>query len=144
MLWHRRLGHPTFGLLQFLFPSLLSNKNVSTFRCEDCELGKHHRTSFYPSNNKSSVPFSLIHSDVWGPSRVVALKGHRWFVSFIDDFSRATWIYMMKDKSEVNLIFKNFHKMICTQFDARVKIIRSNNGGNILNMVLRIIFWIMA
>ena len=77
MLWHRRLGHPAFSLLQFLFPSLLSNKNVSTFQCEDCELGKHHRASFYPSYNKSNVPFSLIHSDVWGASRVVALKGHR-------------------------------------------------------------------
>ena len=57
MLWHRHLGHPAFGLLQFLFPSLISNKTVSTFRCEDCELGKHHRASFYPSNNKSVVPF---------------------------------------------------------------------------------------
>ena len=77
MLWHRCLGHSAFSLFHFLFPSLLSNKTVSTFRCEDCELGKHYRASFYPSNNKSIVPFSLIHSDVWGASRVTALKGHR-------------------------------------------------------------------
>ena len=71
LLWHRRLGHPAFDLLKFLFPSLLSNKNVSTFRCEDCELRKHHRASFYPSNNKSTIPFSLVHTDVWGAFRVV-------------------------------------------------------------------------
>ena len=129
MLWHRRLGHPSFNLLKHLFPTLSSNQNVSIFRCEDCELGKHHRASFYPSNNKSTVPFCLIHSDVWGASRIVALKGHRWFVTFIDDFSRTTWVYMMKEKSEVHSIFKNFHKMIRTQFGAVVKIVRSDNGG---------------
>ena len=75
------------------------------------------------------MPFSLIHSDVWGPSRIIAFKGYRWFVSFIDDFSRTTWIYLMKEKSEVHSIFKNFHKMICTQFGAIVKTVRSDNGG---------------
>ena len=104
-----------------------SNKIVSTFRCEDCELGKHQCASFYPNNNKSVVPFSLIHSDVWGASRAISLKGHKWFVTFIDDFSRITWVYIMKEKSEVHLIFKTFHKMICTQFGVVVKIVRSDN-----------------
>ena len=78
MLWHRRLGHPSFGLLKYLFPSLVFNKTVSTFRCEDCELGKHQCASCYPNNNKSTVPFSLIHSNVWGASHVISFKGHRW------------------------------------------------------------------
>ncbi|XP_057495256.1 retrovirus-related Pol polyprotein from transposon TNT 1-94 isoform X3 [Actinidia eriantha] len=129
LLWHHRLGHPSFYLLQYLFPSLLSNKNVSTLKCESCELGKHHRASFYPSINKSIIPFTLIHTDVWGPSRVASLKGHRWFVSFVDDCSRTTWVYLMKDKSEVHAIFKVFHKMICTQYGALVKVVRSDNGG---------------
>lgn len=129
LLWHHRLGHPSFYLLQHLFPSLLANKNVSTLKCESCELGKHHRASFYPSINKSIIPFTLIHTDVWGPSRVASLKGHRWFVSFVDDCSRTTWVYLMKDKSEVHAIFKEFHKMICTQYGALVKIVRSDNGG---------------
>ena len=88
----------------------------------------HHRASFYPSNNKSIVPFSLIHSDVWGASRNVALKGHRWFVTFIDDFSCTIWVCMMKEKSEVHSIFKTFHKMIRTQFGAVVKIVRDRKS----------------
>ena len=86
-LWHQRLGHPSFTLLQKLFPSLFQHNNVSIFQCETCELAKHHRVSFPLSSNKSSAPFSLIHTDVWGPSRVVSLNGCRWFISFIDDFS---------------------------------------------------------
>jgi hypothetical protein len=44
------------------------------------ELSKHYHVSFSPSINKSDVPFVLVHTDVWGPSRVVSLSGYRWFV----------------------------------------------------------------
>ena len=65
------------------------------------------------------------------------MKGHRWFVTFIDDFSRATWVYLMKDKSEVFSVFRNFHKMICTQFGATVKLFCSDNGGEYIDSGLR-------
>lgn len=58
----------------------------------------------------------------------MSLTGTKWFVTFIDDYSRATWVYLMKDKSEVFFVFQNFHKMVCTQFGAVVKIQRSDNG----------------
>ena len=63
-LWHQRLGHPSFTLLQKKFPSLFQHNNVSKFQCETCELAKHHRVSFPLSSNKSSAPFSLIHTGV--------------------------------------------------------------------------------
>ena len=80
--------------------------------------------------NKRLVPFSLIYSDVWGHSRFVSLTSQKWFVTFIDDCSRATWVYLMKDKSEVFSVFQNFHKMLSTQFGAVMKILMSNNGGD--------------
>ncbi|CAL5379719.1 unnamed protein product [Camellia sinensis] len=73
--WHRRLRHPSFLLLKHLFLSVFEKNNVSDFQCESCQLGKQHRASFAPSINKSLVLFSLIHSDVWGPSRFVSLTG---------------------------------------------------------------------
>ena len=66
----------------------------------------------------------------------MSLKGHRWFVSFIDDCSRTTWLYMMKEKNEVFSIFQNFHKMVCTQFGAVVKILRFDNGGEYIDSKL--------
>ena len=77
MLWHYRLGHPSFQYLKHLFPSLFRNKNPSSFQCEFCELAKHHRTSFPLQPYRISKPFSLIHSDVWGPSRISTLSAKK-------------------------------------------------------------------
>ncbi|KAL6329216.1 hypothetical protein AAG906_014826 [Vitis piasezkii] len=60
---------------------------------------------------------------IWGPSKVPTLSGSRWFVTFIDDCTRMTWLCLMKTKDEVNLLFKNFHKMIETQYNAKWSII---------------------
>ena len=78
--------------------------------CEACELGKHHRGTFNLSLNKSTIHFQIIHTDVY----ISSLNGYKWFVTLIDDFSRTTWMYLMREKSDVFSILKNFHKMIYT------------------------------
>ena len=83
--------------------SLFANFDVSSFKCDVCELAKIHHASFPLTMNKSSVPFMIMHSDVWGPSKFATLDGSRWFVTFIDDCTRMTWVCLMKSKSEVNL-----------------------------------------
>jgi len=67
-LWHRRLGHASFGYLNKLFPKLFTKFDVSDFHCDVCELSKSHRVSFSPRMNTSSIPFMIIHPDVWGTS----------------------------------------------------------------------------
>ena len=66
------------------------NKNVSIFRCEVCELAKHCRDIFPPQPYKKTKPFTMIPSDVWGPSRVATFSGKRWFITFIDDHTRVS------------------------------------------------------
>jgi hypothetical protein len=56
------------------------------------------------------------------------MNGYRYFVTFIDYFSRVTWVYLMKNKSEVFDRFKDFHRSIQTQYGAVVKVLRSDNG----------------
>ncbi|KAK2993896.1 hypothetical protein RJ640_012770 [Escallonia rubra] len=136
-LWHRRLGHASFGYLKKLFPSLFTKCDVSSFQCEVCELAKSHRVSFPLALNKSPDPFMIIHSDVWGPSKVNSLGGSRWFVTFIDDCTRMTWVQLMKSKSEVNVLFQQFCKMIHTQYNARIQVLRSDNGGEYLSAELQ-------
>ena len=95
-LHHFRLGHPPFSLLNKMFPSSFTHLDVNNFHCGTCELAKHHRVSFLMSNKKSSTPFALIHTDIWGSSRIPNISGAQWFVSFIDDCSRVTWLFHMK------------------------------------------------
>ena len=63
-----------------------------------------------------------------GPSSIPNISGAKRFVSFIDDCTRVTWIFLMKDKSEVFHLFVNFYKMVQTQFETPIERLRSDNG----------------
>ncbi|XP_052189227.1 uncharacterized protein LOC127799330 isoform X3 [Diospyros lotus] len=125
-LLHNRLGHSSLAKFQKMVPSLSS---LSSFHCESCQLGKQSRTSFPKRvNNRAVSPFALVHSDVWGPSRVVSVLGFQYFITFIDDYSRCTWLYLMKNRSELFSIFETFCAEIKTQFDTSVQVLRSDNA----------------
>ena len=86
-------------------------------------------------DNRSAVPFLTIHSDVWGPSGVVSLNGYRYFVTFINCCTRTTWLYVLKNKSDVLGCFIDFHKLVVNQYNACVKIFRTDNGTEYVNKV---------
>lgn len=77
-MWHRRLGHPSFGYMKYLFSNLFTHKSMIDLTCDTCILAKSHRTTYPLNMNKSHVPFALIHFDVWGPSPVSTVSGIRW------------------------------------------------------------------
>ena len=70
----------------------------------------------------------LFISDIWGPINTPSLLGFRYFVIFIDDYSRITYLYLMKERSELYSIFKSFYTEIKTQFNASLRIFRSDNA----------------
>ena len=109
-----------------MVPSLSS---LSTLDCESCQLGKHTRSTFLrrPESRAESI-FSLVHSDIWGPSRISSILGFHYFVSFIDDYSRCTWIFLMKDHSELFSIFKNFCAEIKNQFGVSIRTFPGDNA----------------
>jgi len=123
---HCRLGHPSLPMLKKLWPQF---QNIPSLDCESCQFAKHHRSSTKPRVNKrvESI-FELVHSDVWGPCPIVSKTGHKYFVTFVDDFSRMTWIYFMKSRSEVFTHFCAFCAEVKTQFNTSVRILRSDNA----------------
>ncbi|KAK8921738.1 hypothetical protein KSP39_PZI020142 [Platanthera zijinensis] len=131
LLWHARLGHMSERrLLELHKKGLL--KGVKTCKldfCETCVLGKQHRVKFVTSTQRSKQALEYIHSDVWGPAPEPSLGGVRYFVTFIDDFSRKVWIYFLKHKSEVFEKFKVCKTTVEKQTGKRVKYLRSDNGG---------------
>uniref|UniRef100_A0A8R7PAD8 Integrase catalytic domain-containing protein n=1 Tax=Triticum urartu TaxID=4572 RepID=A0A8R7PAD8_TRIUA len=116
-----------------MFPSLFASCYKDKLVCDVCELAKHTRATYLSSSERSQTPFEIVHSDVWGPSVVTSLLGERWFVTFIDGFSRYTWLYLLKQKCDVLSAFKDFYALICNQYNARVKIFRSDNGTEYVN-----------
>ena len=123
---HCRLGHLSLPLLRKLclqFSSLLS------LDCESCQFAKHHRLSYnHRVNKRASAPFELVHSDVWGPCPIVSPTGFQYFVTFVDDYSRTTWLYLMKSRSELFSHFRAFCAEIHTQFHVYVQNLRSDNA----------------
>ena len=110
-----------------MFPDLFKQLDSSTLHCDVCEISKHHRVSYPISNKLSSHPFALIHFDVWGPFRIPNCSGARWFISFIDDCTRMTWVYLLKDKVAISTILLIFHKMISIQFGSEIRRFHNDN-----------------
>lgn len=117
---HFRFGHPAFSVLQIMFPDLFKDINKDDFQCI-CELAKHKRASHPRSDSKCKKHFDLIHWDIWGPSRIPNITGAKWFATFIDDCTRVTWVFLLKNKSDMSIILPNFQKMIETQFGEQIK-----------------------
>jgi hypothetical protein len=115
--------------MQANFPFVTLDNNAV---CDICHLARHKRLAYKLSNNKASKCGELIHFDIWGPTSVHSLHGHRYFLTAVDDHSRFTWVILLKSKSEVGTLVMQFVKMIETQFNALVKTIRTDNGPEFL------------
>ena len=76
--------------------------------------------------------FEVVHSDVWGPF-FESFDGYKYFVTFIDDFSRVTWLYLLKSKSEVVEAFMDFHNLVKNHFDSKIQTLRSDNGSEYMS-----------
>ena len=138
-LWHRRLAHISEKGLQLLAKQSLipQAKGDSLNPCDYCVFGKHHRVSFKKSSNRKISKLELIHSDVCGPMEVESLGGNKYFVTFIDDASRKTWVYLLQAKSQVFQCFQQFHAMVERETGKQLKCLRTDNGGEYISKEFR-------
>ena len=133
-LWHLRFGHLNYGSLELLSKKSMVRglpyiKHPDQF-CEGCLLGKQFRNSFpKESYSRAKKPLELIHTDVCGPISLSSLGKNNYFLLFIDDFSRKTWVYFLKQKSEVFEAFKTFKAAVENESGQKIKALRSDRGG---------------
>jgi hypothetical protein len=74
---------------------------------------------------KKSEKLELVHTDVWGPSRVPSLGGSHYYVTFIDDATRKTWVYCIQQKFDVFDTFKKCKSLVENETGKRLKCFRS-------------------
>ena len=127
-LWHARLGHPSNLKLKALSHTIPSLQSFCNKTCQVCPMAKLKRLPF-PFNNKiCAFAFDLVHMDVWGPYSIPTLYGYKYFLTIVDDATRATWLFLMKSKSDVRPLFQSFYTMFATQFSQNIKSIRTDNA----------------
>nr|GEU97809.1 retrovirus-related Pol polyprotein from transposon TNT 1-94 [Tanacetum cinerariifolium] len=116
-LWHMRYGRLNFGDLKLL-SSMGMVKGLDQIDhpnqvCEGCFLGKHARSLFpKEATSRAKEPLQLIHTDLCGPITPPYYGKNLYFMLFIDDFSRKTWVYFLKEKSQAFEAFTTFKAMV--------------------------------
>ncbi|XP_071687657.1 uncharacterized protein [Rutidosis leptorrhynchoides] len=132
-LWHARLGHPSDQVLNVLKTKLSLKGDLNTEPCEIFHKAKQTRLPFPLSEQKTTSLGEIIHLDLWGPFKIQSKEGFKYFLTIVDDYSRAIWIYMLKSKEDVHDNVFSFVQLLENQFTKRIKIIRSDNGTEFLN-----------
>jgi histone deacetylase 1/2 len=107
--WHRHLGHPSsFVVQQVLRKNKIAYTPENTpYVCDSCHLAKSHQLPYPISTSVSTAPLEHVFSDVWAPAPLSVGK-HAYYVSFIDDFNKFTWIYLLKKHFDVYQAFINY------------------------------------
>ena len=134
-LWHKKLGHLNANNVKML-QSMVSKMNVGAaqddvhlFTYEGCMENKQTRRPFLTDGGtRVTKILELGHSDVCGPMKIMFFGGARYFLTFIDDFSRKTWVYVLKAKNEVLAMFKKWKTLVERQSEYVVKVFRMDNG----------------
>nr|GEV67917.1 retrovirus-related Pol polyprotein from transposon TNT 1-94 [Tanacetum cinerariifolium] len=136
--WHQRYGHLYVKGLQ-----LLVNKEMvkglpiikkREHKCEGCPLGKQARKSFPVAQAKrAEEKLELVHADICGPMKTDSYAGSKYFLFFIDDYSRMCWFYFLTHKSEAFGFFKKFKALSENQSHRKLKVLRTDKGGEFLS-----------
>ncbi|KAL4570881.1 hypothetical protein LXL04_026545 [Taraxacum kok-saghyz] len=130
--WHHRLGHPQNKVFQQL-SSALSFNSSSHANCNSCQVNKSHRLPFHESSITSNAPLDILFSDVWC-SPIESIDHYKYYIIFVDHFTKYIWLYPMKKKSESLAIFTRFHLLVEKFFNTKIKTFFSDNGGEFIKL----------
>lgn len=134
MLWHRRYGHVGEQNLK----DLANGKLVESFDynssrdlgfCKSCIGGKQHRSPFSHSERQTGDLLELVHSDVCGKISDKSVGGAQYFLTFTDDKSRYSWVYIIKTKDQVFQYFLEWKALVEKATKRKIRTLRTDNGG---------------
>ena len=139
-IWHNRLGHPSSAIFKKTLHNnslVHSDKQFTSFFCSDCAIGKNHKLPFTTSTSSASVALTLVHYDVWGPAPTSSVNGYRYYVLFVDDFTKYNWLFPLKLKSEVYSIFVHFKAYVENLIGNKIKVLRTDSRGEFTSSMFK-------
>jgi transposase InsO family protein len=129
-LWHKRLGHISKQRIQRLMSEgILESLDLSDFQvCIDCIKGKQTNKRNFDADRAKDV-LELIHTDICGPFPTDSWNGQKYFITFIDDYSRYGYLYLIHEKSQSIDMFKSFKAEVELKLGKKIKAVKSDRGG---------------
>jgi len=132
--WHSRLGHPSLSTLkavvaQFSLP--VSHSLPKQFNCSDCLLNKTHKLPFHTNSILSTQPLEYLYTDLW-TSPIVSIDNFKYYLVIVDHYTRYSWFYPLKQKSDVKNVFMAFKALVENKFQRKIIHLYSDNGGEFI------------
>jgi hypothetical protein len=134
--WHKRLSHPSFKIVRNLvhhFSLPVAHNKIHSL-CSSCSINKAHQLSFRPTSFQSHAPLDISYTDLWGPAHCVGLDGSRYYLIFINHYTKYMWFYPINAKSCVKSIFPQFKQLVEKRFQSQIKSLYSDNGGEYISL----------
>ena len=132
--WHARIGHPSNTVLQTLvshFSLPLSTTSHKQSPCSHCLINKSHKLPFYSNTIHSQKPLEYVYSDVW-TSPLISVDNFKYYLVFVDHYTRYTWLYPLKQKSQVRDTFIAFKAIVENRFQTKLMTLYFENGGEFI------------
>jgi hypothetical protein len=125
-LWHRKIDHIQFDNLVKVskreavkeMPQITKPTNTL---CKHCQQGKQTKTRFKSKEYSTTRPLEIVHADPVGPTTTKGLKGEKYFMLLVDDYTRMTGVCFLKNKSETFENFKIYKEMVENEMDSKIK-----------------------
>jgi len=115
------MGHASFQTIKRILHHCNIFANTTSSFCDSCAVSKIHQLPYVPSQTQYMHPLESMYMDIWGPSHVCSINGDRYYLSFVDAYSKYTWIYLLHAKSQVLDVFRKYKLFVENQFDCKIK-----------------------
>src|SRR6202789_1608872 len=138
-LWHRRLAHHDYNSVRgMISKNLVTGIDIKSNQapdpvCEPCLSGKMNANPFPSSTTRASKPLELIHTDLHGPFKVRTVSGYRYWITFIDDFTRFRAVMFLKSKDQAFNAFQRYKAYAENHLGAKIQCMRIDKGGEYMS-----------
>lgn len=133
--WHRRLGHPGMRKTDLFGSGAVDGiPPLQQVNCETCKMTKSTQNVNRSLAPRATQKLERVHMDFWGPYKTPTIGGSRYMLTVTDDFSRKSWIYLTKERSEVYQVFESWRNQAQLESGQKLKALRSDNAPEFIKL----------